>query len=372
MTSAVAVADGVAMRARDRAESAAAVRPRAWVATAAIAAIALAIFLAFVGYGFQLEDEGTVLYQILRTYRGERPYIDFHTGYTPAMFYLNAGLFRLFGVSVVPVRIVLALVNALAAALTFRLALRLAPPLEAAFAALAYAFCMPFFAGQFASFNIPYPAWYAVAAWLGAELASMRAVEGGGRRWLAVVGVLAGIAFSFKPNTGVLCLGAAALGQLLATPPIAGRIGVLVESAVLAIACAAVAAVLAFEVFSVKFALLGLPLAVLLASAIVVRVRRGSRRNACARSARRSATLSACLRASSRSMWRGSPTCSPTSGSPASAVRCCSSAQASSGSTPSCTPSPRCGRSSRSRSRSARRSSRPRSNAAGLRAAGSP
>ncbi|HZR82406.1 MAG TPA: glycosyltransferase family 39 protein [Candidatus Binatia bacterium] len=250
------------------------VAPRAWAATAAVALAALAIFLAFVGYGFNLDDEGNVLYQILRTYRGERPYLDFHTGYTPAMFYLNAALFRLFGVSVIPVRVGLALVNALATALTFRLALRVARPAEAACAALAYALCMPFFAGQFASFNIPYPAWYAVAAWLGAELASVRAAESGRRSPLLAAGVLAGVAFSFKPNTGILCLGAAVLAQLLAAPRARGRFAAALEVAVLALACAAVAAVLAFEVFSVKFALLAAPAIALFLGGIAVRIRR--------------------------------------------------------------------------------------------------
>ncbi|MEI8359621.1 MAG: hypothetical protein WCH13_14185, partial [Deltaproteobacteria bacterium] len=138
------------------------VPPRAWCSTIALGAAVLALYFAFVRYGVNLDDEGTVLNQVLRTARGERPYLDFHTGYTPAMFYVNALLLRLFGISVLPVRVLLAFVNTLSAVLVFRLALRFAPVAESAAASLAYVLCMPFFAGQFASFNIPYPAWYAL------------------------------------------------------------------------------------------------------------------------------------------------------------------------------------------------------------------
>src|SRR5262249_42178376 len=95
--------------------------PRARLATLVLAGAVTALYLAFVGYGYQLEDEGTILYQILRTYRGERPYLDFHTGYTPAIFYLNAWLFRTFGVSVVPIRLSLVAVNTIAVVTLFRL-----------------------------------------------------------------------------------------------------------------------------------------------------------------------------------------------------------------------------------------------------------
>jgi hypothetical protein len=237
----------------------AAARTAAWPATAIVTALAAALFLSFVGYGYELSDEGTVLYQILRTYRGERPYLDFHTGYTPAVFYLNALLFDWFGVSVVPLRIALACVNATSVLLVFRLALRVAPVAESACAALTYAVFLPFFAGQFASFNIPYPAWYAVAGWLAAELAAMRAIETRRRTWTAAAGALAGLAFSFKPNTGVLALGAVVLSQCLATAPLRGRLGAALEAAVFVAASLGVVAVLTFELWTEQFFLLGLP-----------------------------------------------------------------------------------------------------------------
>ncbi len=247
--------------------------PRRLVATALLGSFTAGLYLTFVRYGVNLDDEGTILYQILRTYRGELPYIDFHTGYTPAMFYLNAALLDVFGVSVLPLRLFLVVVNTAAVLLTFRLALRVAPPLESAGAALTYALFLPFFAGQFASFNIPYPAWYGVTAWLAAELASVKAVETGKRSWLGVAGALAGLAFSFKPNTGVLALGAVVLTRLLTMGPLAGRLGAWLEGSLLAVAFGAVFAVLTFDVFTEQFAFLGVPILVLIAGAAWLRHR---------------------------------------------------------------------------------------------------
>jgi Dolichyl-phosphate-mannose-protein mannosyltransferase len=241
------------------------------IATVGIATFAAALYLTFLGYGCQLEDEGTILYQILRTYRGERPYLDFNTGYTPAIFYLNAGLFRLFGVSVVPVRLALAIANTFAVVLVYRLARHLAPIAESLCAALVYAVFMPFFAGQFAAFNIPYPAWYAVAAWLAAQLASVRAAETGRRSWLAAAGMAAGVAFSFKPNTGVLGLGAVILSQLLVTPPAAGVTGTILETLLLVVAAGGVAATLNFEAVNLHFPLLAAPTIVLIGGAVWLR-----------------------------------------------------------------------------------------------------
>ncbi|HYY06184.1 MAG TPA: glycosyltransferase family 39 protein, partial [Candidatus Limnocylindria bacterium] len=180
----------------------------AFVATAAY-------FLAFVPYGFYLEDEGLVLYHITRAYHGQLPYIDFHTGYAPALFYANALLFRLFGVNVIALRVALALVNAAAAALLLVLARRVAPLGWAVAGMLAYVAFLPFFGGEFASFNIPYPSWYTTLGWLASTLLLLRYEESGRPSRLVLAGVAAGACFAFKPNAGAFAVAAGGLTILM-------------------------------------------------------------------------------------------------------------------------------------------------------------
>ncbi|MBI1816127.1 MAG: glycosyltransferase family 39 protein [Deltaproteobacteria bacterium] len=182
---------------------------RAWL----VAGLGAVYFASFVPYGYNLGEDGDVVYLIYRTFSGHRPYLDFGSGYTPGFFYFNALLLQLFGANILVLRWGLVVVNTLTLFGLYRLARTLMPPLFAALAPLAFAALLPVFPGEFATFNIPYPAWYVVLTWVASTLALMRCVRSGAARWALWAGVLAGIGCAFKPNTGAFNL--AALGLTL-------------------------------------------------------------------------------------------------------------------------------------------------------------
>lgn len=184
--------------------------------SAAVFVVAAAYFLLFRSYGFQLEDEGNILFLIDRYVRGEQPYIDFHTGYTPGFYALGDAIYRLLGESTGAVRLVLAFVNAATAAGMYALARRAAPWWLALHAPLIWVAFLPVFAGEFASFNVPYPAWFATLGWLAVAIALDRWQRDGSLAWPAAAGLAAGLAFSAKVNAGAFAIAGATFAIALA------------------------------------------------------------------------------------------------------------------------------------------------------------
>jgi HEAT repeat protein len=185
--------------------------------------VTLAYFGALAPYGLELADEGHLISQIHRTYLGQVPYVDFHTGYTPGVYYWNAALFRLFGVNLLAVRGCLAVINGLGVACLYWLVRRVGGSrFAAATAGLLSVALIPFYDGHFAPFNIPYPAWYVTLFWL---LSLICVVEWwtSRRGWLwALAGLCAGTVFAFKQNSGLLNLAALLIAMGLLERPVAG------------------------------------------------------------------------------------------------------------------------------------------------------
>lgn len=207
------------------------------------AALVLLYLWPFRLYGLDIVDEGTLLTQIARVASGERPYLDFHTGYTPGYFALEAALWRLPAPPIVVMRTFGVLVHAATAGLVLALARRRASRLMAgSLTLLGVGFLLPVSLRFGAPFNVPYPGWLAAPLALVAG-AAVAGLGPGDRRLLrvALAGVAAGGAFLMKPNSGGLALGGAALA-LAATWPaecvLARRTATVVRGA--AVVCAAV------------------------------------------------------------------------------------------------------------------------------------
>jgi hypothetical protein len=230
--------------------------------TFAVFVAAFAYFWLFRTYGFQVEDEGTLLFQVVRALDGERPYIDFHTGYGPVFFSTAGYLFELAGRSVIRFRLFLAVVNAAAAAGLFVLAGRIAGPRLAAAAPVLWVAFIPVFVGEHASFNIPYPAWFATFAWVVVAWLAAFWSERGRLVPLACAGVVAAFAFAVKLNAGAFSLAAVVWTLCLFAR---------CETGLDRFAARAAAAVMAFGVWaSFGFPLAGIELVTLLSSVALV------------------------------------------------------------------------------------------------------
>ncbi|MFN2426883.1 MAG: hypothetical protein ABR587_10615 [Candidatus Binatia bacterium] len=177
--------------------------------TLGVFAVALAYLLLLRPYGFQLEDEGTLLSWFDRVARGQRPYVDFHTGYTPGFFAFGSAVFSLFGTSATALRAVLAVINALAAAGLTEATRRIAGRRLAPIPALVWLAFVPVYSGEFAAFNIPYPTWPVTLAWVMLALAMLSWAARPRAGLLVLAGAAAAFAMWFRPNSGAFALAGA-------------------------------------------------------------------------------------------------------------------------------------------------------------------
>jgi hypothetical protein len=151
-------------------------------------------------------DEGLTLQAARRVADGQVPYRDFLWAYGPAHIYLLAGLFKLFGTSLLSWRIVRVLVDAGVALLVFAIVRREAPLRVALVAWLASACAMaqPTGANPFAP------------ALLFTLAAILVVAEAGDRRGLIVGGALCALAAAWRLDFGVYaviaCTASAAVG----------------------------------------------------------------------------------------------------------------------------------------------------------------
>lgn len=187
------------------------------LATCIALALVGAYLFALRDYGFELSDEGTILYQIERTASGQIPYRDFSTGYTPGFFWINALVFRTMGESINGIRLFLIGIHLLTALGLLLIAGHVMRSWAAAASTLLWFAFLPVFPGRFCSFNIPYPAWYAMAGFVWSALAALRWRESGKNGWLALAAVCAAFALACKPNSGAFAFMALGLTILRRT-----------------------------------------------------------------------------------------------------------------------------------------------------------
>lgn len=151
-------------------------------------------------------DEGLVLLNASRILAGEVPYRDFWTLYAPGYFYVLAGLFRLFGESVLVARVFDILVRFLVTAAVYLFARRM---VSWRVALIPYAFTSLWLASI--RFYV-YPAFPALGAIFLALILFARYLETGRQRWLFFSGLALGLTAALRLDFG----GYAAVGIGLA------------------------------------------------------------------------------------------------------------------------------------------------------------
>jgi hypothetical protein len=177
--------------------------------------------------GLQPNDEGLMLQAAARIADGQVPYSDFWWYYPPGQCYLLAGLWELFGPSLLPWRVLRVLLDATVAVLAYLLARRRAPRGFALAAALSAALAM-----AYPTSPHPFPVSLALA--LGALLVF--------ERHPAWAGVLVGVGAAWRLEFAAYLAAGMALAYMVrppGAPPSSGRLTPLIRMSVPAAGVAA-------------------------------------------------------------------------------------------------------------------------------------
>jgi hypothetical protein len=137
-------------------------------------------------------DDGALAQSAERLLQGELPHRDFDDPYTGGLAFLNAGAFKLFGLTLWSMRVALLAVFAAWVPAAYYVASRLVRPLAAgAITILAVVWSLP-------NYTAAMPSWYNLFLATFGTAALFRHLEDGRRRWLVAAGLAGGLSFLVK------------------------------------------------------------------------------------------------------------------------------------------------------------------------------
>ncbi len=154
--------------------------------------LSLAWFGIFLHRGWVPYDDGMLSQSAERVLQGELPHRDFDEVYTGGLDYLNAAAFRMFGMNLMSLRLMLYIFFALWVPAFYFCASRLASPLAAGLATLlAVAWSAP-------NYPAAMPSWYNLFFATFGLAALFKYLETRARQWLVVAGLCGGFSFLVK------------------------------------------------------------------------------------------------------------------------------------------------------------------------------
>lgn len=179
------------------------------VCWAILAALVAVVLFGRLDHAMVPHDDGTIGQAAQRVLKGELPHHDFDDVYTGLLSVMNAAAFRLFGVNILAVRIVLVAGTLIAMVAVYGLCRRVLPAWAALLAATAALL------SSVPNYFCPLPTWYNLFFTLFALMALLQYHDTQQLRWVAIAGALVGTSFLFK-LVGLYFVAAAAMYVLFA------------------------------------------------------------------------------------------------------------------------------------------------------------